>query len=257
LPKALFEADLVLNLPKFKTHSLTYITGAVKNLFGFIHGLAKSRWHVRAPSRETFSGFLLDLYEALLNGFEHPKPFIHVMDAVLAMEGEGPGRKGRPKKVGAMILGEDALAVDALAVELVGLDPRKVPMLLLGRERGLGETLLERCKLTHLNPGDFEIKGFQPSSSANRFDLGHWPTNTSFFKNLFIERPIPSEQRCTLCYRCMAICPAEAIERAANGEAVPRYDYGKCIRCYCCMEICPEGAVLLKRGRLQWVFGRS
>ena len=86
LASALFEADMVLSLPKLKTHSLTYITGAVKNLFGLIHGLNKSKWHVKAPSSEAFSEFLLDLYEALLRGFERPKTFIHIMDAILGME---------------------------------------------------------------------------------------------------------------------------------------------------------------------------
>ncbi|MFZ7110697.1 MAG: DUF362 domain-containing protein [Desulfatiglandales bacterium] len=253
LANALFDADTVVNLPKFKTHSLTYMTGAVKNLFGLIHGLDKSKWHVKAPTSEAFSGFLLDLYEALLRGFERPKTFIHIMDAILGMEGEGPGRKGQPRKIGAMILGQDALAVDAVAVDLLGLNPRKVPTLVLGAKRGLGETLLERISITGQKYEDFDVRDFVPSKSKNRFDMGRWPLNTTFFKNLFVERPVPSGDLCSLCYQCMTICPGKAIGRAENNGRIPRYDYEKCIRCYCCMEICPEAAIRLKPGRLQWV----
>lgn len=256
LPLALFDADIVINLPKFKTHSLTYITGAVKNLFGLIHGLNKSRCHVKAPTREAFSDFLLDLYEALLRGFERPKTFIHIMDAVLAMEGEGPGRKGRPRKVGAVILGKDAVAVDAVAIGIAGLDPRKAPTLFVGAKRGLGENLLDRIDIRGLDLKDFSIHDFVPSQCRSRFDMVRWPTNTNFFKNLLVERPVPSEDLCTLCYQCSTICPGGAIGRADKNGRVPVYDYANCIRCYCCMEVCPEAAIRLKRGRLQWLMDR-
>lgn len=253
LPAALFEADIVISLSKFKTHSLTYITGAVKNLFGLIHGLNKSRWHVKAPSAEAFAGFLLDLYEALLKGFDPPKTYIHIMDAIWGMEGEGPGRKGQPKKIGALLMGRDALAVDAVAVHLLGLEPEKVPTLVLGGKRGSGVASLDHIDVKGRQPRDFDIRDFVPSKSRNRFDLGRWPTNTNFFKNLFVERPVPGSERCSLCYQCMTICPGKAIGKSDGNSGVPSYDYGKCIRCYCCMEICPEAAIRLKRGRLQWL----
>ncbi len=253
LPRALFESDIVVSLSKLKTHSLTYITGAVKNLFGLIHGLNKSQWHVRAPSAEAFAGFLLDLHEALLKGFDIPKTYIHIMDAVVGMEGEGPGRGGRPKKIGALIMGCDALAVDAVAVRLLGLDPDQVPTLVLGKNRRSGAVSPDRIALEGAHPQDFGIRDFVPSQSRNRFDLGHWPTNTMFFKNLFVERPVPEADRCSLCYQCMTICPGQAIGKADGPSGIPSYDYGKCIRCYCCMEICPEAAIRLKRGRLQWL----
>ena len=256
LPKALFEADIVISLSKFKTHSLTYITGAVKNLFGLIHGLNKSRWHIKAPSSEAFANFLLDLYEALLRGFDPPKKYIHIMDAVVGMEGEGPGRKGRPKKVGAVLVGDDALAVDAVAVQVVGLDHEKVKTLELGEKRGLGRASMGHIRVKGTHPRDFDVQGFVPSKSRNRFDLGRWPTNTNFFKDLFVEKPVPNEALCILCYQCMTICPGKAIGKSKENSGVPLYDYHKCIRCFCCMEICPEGAIHLKRGKIQWLLER-
>jgi uncharacterized protein (DUF362 family) len=121
ISKAFFDVDYIINMPKLKTHGFTHYTGAVKNLFGVMPGLSKARMHMRAPSQMEFTEFLLDLYCGLLNGFEKPKKFIHIMDAVVGMEGEGPGPSGKPKEIGAVIIGEDAVALDYVAVNLVGL----------------------------------------------------------------------------------------------------------------------------------------
>jgi uncharacterized protein (DUF362 family) len=109
ISKAFFDVDYIINMPKLKAHGFTHYTGAVKNLFGTMPGLSKAQMHMKAPSQMEFSEFLLDLYGGLLNGFEKPKKFIHIMDAVVGMEGEGPGPSGKPKKIGAVIVGDDAL----------------------------------------------------------------------------------------------------------------------------------------------------
>ena len=250
--KALFDADVIVNLPKFKTHSLTYVTGAVKNFFGFISGLNKSQWHVRAKTKEEFSSFLLDLYESLLKGFERPKQLIHMMDAITGLEGEGPGVSGRPRRIHAILLGEDAIAVDCVAVHLVGLAVREARTITLGEERGLGTGSLSGIDLRGARLEGFFVGDYVPSSSTDRHPVSRWPMNTRLVKNLLIERPAPSGEKCTLCYQCKMICPGSAIEKSENGR-IPLYDYDRCIRCYCCMEICPEAAIALKRGKLQWV----
>ena len=259
ISKAFFDADVVINLPKLKTHGLTYLTGAVKNLFGLIYGLNKSQWHLRARSGEEFSSLLLDLYAALLQGSERPKTFIHMMDAVTGMEGEGPGSSGVPKKIGALLMGQDALAVDAVAVRLVNLDRKRVHTLTLGQKRELGATDPGSMQILGSRLDDLMVHDYVPSkSSGDPSPVSRWPLNTELFKNLLVERPVPSKDRCTLCYQCKAICPGGAIETSNGREPVPAYDYDKCIRCYCCMEICPEAAVSLKRGKLQWLFsGRA
>jgi uncharacterized protein (DUF362 family)/Pyruvate/2-oxoacid:ferredoxin oxidoreductase delta subunit len=253
LSKALFDADIVLNLPKFKTHSLTYITGAVKNLFGFIYGLNKSQWHVRARSSEEFSSLLLDLYESLMKGFEKPKLFIHIMDAIVGLEGEGPGPSGHPRRIGAMLVSEDAVALDCVAVRLVGLQRNKARSVVLGEERGLGAGSLEGIDIRGSRIDVFEVRDYVPSKSNSGHPVYRWPLNTIFFKNLILEKPVPTRERCTLCYQCKAICPGRAISESQGDTGVPLYNHGKCIRCYCCMEICPASAISLKRGKLQWV----
>jgi uncharacterized protein (DUF362 family)/Pyruvate/2-oxoacid:ferredoxin oxidoreductase delta subunit len=259
ITRAFLDADVVINLPKLKTHGLTYLTGAVKNFFGMVYGLNKSQWHLRARSGEEFSGLLLDLYGALLQGAGTGKTFIHVMDAVTGMEGEGPGSSGTPKRVGAMLVGQDALAVDAVAVRLVNLDRNKVHTLRLGQKRKLGTAALGGIQILGARLENLEVHDFVPSRSAgDPSPVSRWPLNTEFFKNLLVERPVPSKARCTLCYQCKAICPGGAIEKSNGRDPVPLYNYDKCIRCYCCMEICPEAAISLRRGKLQWLFkGRA
>ena len=256
ISNAFFDADVVINLPKLKTHGLTYLTGAVKNFFGLVYGLNKSQWHLRARSGEEFSSLLLDLYGALLQDSERPKTFIHIMDAITGLEGEGPGISGTPKNIGAMLLGQDALAVDAVAVRLINLDRKRVHTLMLGQKRELGAASLEGIQIVGGRLDALEVHDYVPSKAAgNPSPVSRWPLNTEFFKNLLVERPVPLKGRCTLCYQCMAICPGGAIGKSKGLEPVPLYNYDKCIRCYCCMEICPEAAISLKRGKLQWLLG--
>jgi uncharacterized protein (DUF362 family)/Pyruvate/2-oxoacid:ferredoxin oxidoreductase delta subunit len=253
---AVFDADIILNLPKFKTHGLTYMTGAVKNLFGLICGLNKSQWHLKARSKEEFSEFLLDYYSALLKGFEKPKEFIHLMDAVMGLEGDGPGAAGTPRKIGAVLAGKDAVSVDAVAMTVVGLRLEEALTVTLGEKRGLGTGALERIELQGDGLDAFQVRDYVPSKVSGRSPVSRWPLNTKVFKDLLVEKPAPSKERCTLCYQCKAICPGGAIGESKGESGIPLYDYDKCIRCYCCMEICPEAAIHLKKGKLQWLVGK-
>lgn len=254
--KALFDVDIIINLPKFKTHGITYITGAVKNLFGTVPGLDKSKWHLKASTPPDFSEFLLDLNEALLHGFEKRKRILHVMDAIVAQERDGPGPSGTPKKIGTIIVGESPVAVDYVAVRVAGLDFEKVPTITGGFKRDLGARSPEDIEVLGTPVDEVRVGDFIPTGHSFMTSFGaRWPANTAFFKNMFTEKPVPVEGECTLCYRCRTICPAGAIGEAAGQKRVPAYDYGKCIRCYCCKEICPQAAITLKRGRLQRVLG--
>ncbi len=238
-------ADFIFNLPKLKTHGLTYFTGAVKNLFGTIHGLEKSKWHFRANTPEKFTSFLMDLYGAITTNLDNK--IVSVMDGIIGLEGEGPGSSGKPAFAGAVIAGFDAVAVDTVAVQTAGLDLSKAVTCAEGGRRGLGIS----------SPGEIDILGNNFSDFNNSFippqkksGVTMWPFSSPAFKNMLIEKPVPHKEKCTLCYQCRAICPAGAISESSDSH-VPSYDYSKCIRCYCCMEICPEGAIDLKKGIVQ------
>jgi len=254
--KGLLDVDIVLNLPKCKTHSLTYFTGAVKNLFGLVPGMRKSRMHLKAPGVREFSEYLLDLYGILLHGLPNRPAFLHIMDAVVGLEGEGPGSPGTPAKLGAVIAGVDALAVDLAAVRTAGLEEKKVPTLELGYRRRYGITSPEELRVD----GDFTRpaggRPFRPAGTSFLSRSVRWPRAFRAVKNLVVEKPVPMEGPCTLCYQCRAICPAGAITPAGGGKKAPVYDYGLCVRCFCCLEVCPEAAIAKKRGKLQWITGR-
>jgi uncharacterized protein (DUF362 family)/Pyruvate/2-oxoacid:ferredoxin oxidoreductase delta subunit len=251
ISKAFFDVDYIINMPKLKTHGFTHYTGAVKNLFGTMPGLSKARMHMTAPSQMEFSGFLLDLYGGLLNGFEKPKKFFHIMDAVVGMEGEGPGPSGIPKKIGAVIIGDDAVALDYVAVNLVGLNLKKVFTITEGFKRGYGVKSPDDIQLKGEPLEEMRIKDFKASRSSVMGGVV-WPLTSPTIKNLFVEKPVPRADKCTLCYNCMKVCPAGAITKADEAK-VPMYNYRKCIRCFCCMETCPEAAIHLKKGVLQWL----
>ena len=251
ISKAFFDVDYIINMPKLKTHGFTHYTGAVKNLFGAMPGLSKSRMHMTAPSQMEFSEFLLDLYGGLLNGFEKPKKFIHIMDAVVGMEGEGPGPTGKPKEIGAVIIGDDAVALDYVAVNLVGLELKKVFTITQGFKRGYGVKSPDDIRVTGERLEDMRINDFLPPKSVVRGGI-IWPLTSPTVKNLFVEKPVPRADACTLCYNCMKVCPAGAITKADEAK-IPQYNYRKCIRCFCCMETCPEAAIDLKKGALQWL----
>ncbi len=250
---AFFDADLIVNLPKFKTHGLTYITGAVKNLFGAIPGLQKSKMHVKLPTAEEFSAFLLDLYGAMIHGFDPAKPVLTFMDAIVCQEGEGPGTSGTPKPMNAVIAGMDAVAVDWTAVQAAGLETEKAYTVRQGFERSFGVNSPEDIEIVGHRPEELGVTPFTPSKGSFMSNMVRWPVTSKRFRNWFIDRPLPRADHCTLCLQCHKICPAGAIGKPVDDEQTPSYAYDKCIRCYCCMEICPEAAIVKKNGPLQWM----
>lgn len=253
ISEALFDVDMIVNIPKFKTHNLTYISAAVKNLLGLIPGLRKSQMHMRFPDKESFSEFLLDLYGALLSGFENPVEMIHMLDAVVSMEGEGPGSSGSPRKTSSVIIGNDAIAVDYVATRVAGLDVSKALTITSGFRRGFGVSSADDIRVKGGNIQDMSVSGFMPPKGHGMTSLLQSPLLGRLARNLFVEKPVPSRDACILCYQCINICPAHAIDRAVSGRKTPRFDYSRCIRCFCCMEVCPEAAISLKRGTMQWL----
>ncbi len=129
LGRAVVDADVIISLPKLKTHGFMMFTGAVKNLFGCIPGLDKAQYHLKVPDRDDFGAMLVDLMLTC-------RPSLAVMDAVVGMEGEGPAG-GEPRHIGALIASADFLALDVVASAIAGLDPIEVYSNKAGVRRGL------------------------------------------------------------------------------------------------------------------------
>ena len=235
LSREVIEADIVINLPKLKTHAQMGLTLAVKNLFGCVVGLRKPEWHFRVgEDKALFAELLATIYMQI-------KPSINLMDAILAMEGQGPGTRGTPREVGFLIGGTDALDLDKAACRLVGMDP--VSLLTTRASIALGAPSGE--------PG---MDGFPGILDAyvipEAMDLVFGPRFArGFFRRHVADRPRNIESICKYCNECVKICPAKAIVNT-GGEL--HFNYDKCIRCYCCVEVCPHAAMekqstLLKR----------
>jgi uncharacterized protein (DUF362 family)/NAD-dependent dihydropyrimidine dehydrogenase PreA subunit len=236
MAQAVLEADALFNLPKMKTHQLTRLTGAVKNLFGCVPGLSKPALHVSCPEAVDFSRLLTHLHLRI-------RPRIHILDGILAMEGNGP-RNGEPRSMNVIIMSKDPVAADAVFARLIDLNPRFVPTCITGYEAGIGTYRTEEIEIAGDAVGDMlqpEFKVIRTGVGENAL-LKYYPT----IRNLLLPRPEIDEQRCERCGVCVRACPLPEKALAFNGGGAgtpPVYDYERCIRCYCCQEMCPHRAI--------------
>ncbi len=232
LSKQAIDADVLISLPKLKTHGLTLFTGGVKNNFGCVTGLNKVKMHLRAQDPETFSQMLVDLLGIVL-------PELTVMDAVVGMEGNGPGN-GTPKQVNAILASKDPVALDAVACKMVGIDPFMVPSTRLAHEQGMGVGDLSCINIVGEDIKDMQINGFQlPSGTASFFRARGL---MRFIQSMLVAKPELVRENCTKCWTCIEHCPSGALSK----NDYPSFDHKKCIRCYCCQELCPGNAIDLK-----------
>ena len=242
--RAVLACDVVINLPKLKTHALTHITMAQKNLFGLVPGLQKGRWHMAAQAPDHFAGLLADLYASILDHPGGPRHFVHLLDGILALEGDGPGTGGEPIALGVLMASTDAVALDHTACLIAGLDPARAPLLRISAERRLGLTQPDDIQLAgtpieDLRPPEPMVP---PASHDATPSLQAAMWSSAKVRNLALDRPLIHREPCAACRNCVRICPAEAI-RMEKDPAVARVDYSLCIRCYCCAEICPHAAI--------------
>ena len=233
------ECDLLINLPKLKTHSLTLFTGAVKNLYGCLPGFQKGNWHRRAPKADDFCQVVVDVFSCF-------RPRINIMDGILAMEGDGPSN-GRPRKLGLIIASNNAPALDSVASAIIGFDPDEIKTTKFAEMRGLSGGGEEPI-VTGVSPDAIGVKDF--ALPKDRY-LRMIPTLAHEILGRFIwTRPEVDPDICSLCGACVENCPAKAMSE--NGD-IPTINHKICINCYCCDEVCPDGAI---RKRMSWLAKR-
>lgn len=230
------ETDAVINFAKLKTHGLTTMTAAVKNLFGVIPGTRKVELHCRFPDVDDFADMLVDLNEAV-------RPVLTLVDAVDAMEGNGPAN-GTPRHLGALIASTDPYAADLLCAQLIGLPNDAVPTIRAAIRRGLCLASAAELNLSG-DPAPFAVSDFKnlpPQHSA--FFSSSSPLKRALAKRFFSTRPKIDARACTGCGVCVRACPAGAVTVAEQKAVIRKAD---CIRCFCCQELCPSGVIAVHR----------
>jgi uncharacterized protein (DUF362 family)/Pyruvate/2-oxoacid:ferredoxin oxidoreductase delta subunit len=247
---AVLDADGLISLPKLKAHSLTRLTGAVKNQFGCMPGMLKNQQHALMPDVFKFSSMLVDINTLV-------KPRLCIMDAVMAMEGNGP-RSGRPRKLGFLLLSSDPVALDAVACKLINLDPAFVPTSVPGEKSGLGTYHFENIDIVGENIENYICKDFDVvrksvvSRKGGRIGL--------FIKNRTSPRPVIDKSKCNHDGICVKHCPVEpkAVDWVNSDKTKPPvHNYDRCIRCFCCQELCPQGAISVETPRLGKILFRQ
>jgi len=239
LAKAVADADVVINLPKLKTHSLTLFTGGVKNLYGTIPSGLRTRFHGEYPRLDDFCQVLVDI-------FATAKPMLTIMDGIVAMEGEGPAG-GKPRNLGLILASQDAVALDAAAGRIIGLDPTEVLTTRIAHERGLGVGDLRNIEVVGERIESVSLPDFSlPASAAGQF-VNRLPRFLSqFLVRLLSIRPQVVTQNCVGCAACQNACPVGAIVVRKGKAKIGR---SMCIQCMCCHEVCRYNAIVPTRSR--------
>ncbi|SYZ72979.1 conserved hypothetical protein [Candidatus Zixiibacteriota bacterium] len=245
LAKPAVEADFIINLPKLKTHVLTLMTGAVKNMFGLIPGFRKGVYHKEAPKPEEFAHIIVDILSLR-------PPHLTLMDAILTMEGDGPS-SGNPRWVNLLMASTDPVAIDAIAATIIGLNPERVPTTRLASEAGLGLGWPEAVEIVGEKLSEVRIHDFKLTSNRK---LELIPSTLSRLLGHYVwVRPAIEDDTCTRCNVCVNSCPTGALQ-SSNDSKAPFFNYKVCINCWCCHELCPSRAVFVDQSWLARKFIR-
>jgi len=239
--QAFFTADAVIDLAKYKTHSLMYYTGCVKNLFGLIPGLKKSDYHSKYPTLKEFSQVICDIYK-----LSSKQICLNVLDGIVGMEGEGPSA-GETRHFGIIMASESGAALDCKAAGMMGFGTKQVPYLWQCLQ---DEEMKESDIEIDANWENFAFKDVKIKKLSQMLQL--MQKSPAFIQDMFrkIYHYYPDfTSKCRLCGVCRDSCPVQAIT-IEPGMSTPSIDYDKCIKCMCCHELCPYQAVYLHKSFL-------
>jgi uncharacterized protein (DUF362 family)/Pyruvate/2-oxoacid:ferredoxin oxidoreductase delta subunit len=223
--------DAVINFCKLKTHGMMGMSAAVKNMFGAIPGTRKPEMHYQFPDAGDFADMLVDLNEYF-------RPALHIVDAVVGMEGNGP-TMGTPRSIGCVVAGKSPYEVDQVCARIIGVDENDVPTMSAARRRGLApESPAVAGDITPFVIGDFAPAVRRDIRFMTGSPLG------GILSAFLRARPALVAEKCIGCAKCAEVCPAGAITMKKRRPMIARR---ACISCFCCQEFCPRGAMISKR----------
>lgn len=233
------DVDFIISLPKLKTHSLVGFTGGVKNMMGLVPGSGKRDMHVSAPKASQMAECIVDLYSLA-------KPDLCIMDAVVGMEGDGPAA-GNSKDIGLILASPDSVALDTVALEIVGYNSRDMVFIKNAQARGLGVGDIKKIEVLGEFLEDVKIDGFRKPISRVRDYINNFVPGfilKTGYAGMTTGRPVINNGLCKQCGECYNNCPVETIEKLPDGRFM--INYTNCTECYCCHELCPYNAIEIK-----------
>jgi len=229
--KEILDADIVISLPKFKTHGLTVMTGAIKNSYGILPGAQKARLHRVAGTPERFHDVIVEVFRLRV-------PDLFIVDAVVGMEGNGPASP-ELRDIGLILAADNAVALDGVIATMMGLDPARLRFLQKAKSMGLGDYDPAKIQIhgeLRVLP-DFKLPPLGGQAIASNTAIQEFMIKRSMV------RPHADPDLCTSCGACIDQCPVSAL---VMKEDIPEADADICITCFCCQEICPEKAMSLR-----------
>ncbi len=229
--RAVTEADIVISLPKFKTHGLTVITGAIKNSYGILPGAQKATLHKLSGGPERFQEIVVDVFRLRV-------PDLFIVDAIVGMEGNGPASP-ELRDIGLVLASDNAVAMDAVIATMMGCQPGRLRFLQRAKELGLGDYDMKTIEVIgELRP----LPGFKLPPLGGEALLAN-ENIQAIIRGRAALRPKADPALCISCGICIGHCPVQALFLKDNLPEVARE---KCIACFCCQEMCPEKAITLQ-----------
>ncbi len=254
-----FDAKLFINLPKLKTHFENGMSVCMKNLMGCLVGQEnKKKVHE-------------NLAENILRLNLQVRPHLHIVDALVAMEGLGP-TKGTPVRMDTLLAGTDPLLIDLVAARIIAMDVSRVRTLSLAKARGL-LTKDHFSTAASLDLGGIE-RAFAPPRASPLATFIHDPRrqrfflkirNTRFFsylasthwfgmllfktdlrQDVFLKEEMTctgidlDQKACDGCGICSDLCPLGLDLPRETGKP------GVCIQCLYCYSACPSQAIVFR-----------
>lgn len=175
LSKEALAADVVINLPKVKSHMQLTLTLGVKNLFGCVPGKMKAWWHMEAGKDvDKFARMLVSTAEAIA-------PDLTIIDGIIGHEGNGPSG-GEPRFLGVLAASKDVFALDRVMVEILSIDPQSIPTLRVGKYQDLSQIAIAGAKIEQLQINDWQLP-----TNMIPIDFGFPRIVKSTFKHLYIK----------------------------------------------------------------------
>ena len=232
LSTAVLDADIIISVPKFKTHGLTILTGAIKNSYGYLTGAQKAKLHGLSGGPQRFHELMVDVFRLRV-------PDLFIVDAVVGMEGNGPASPDL-RDIGQILASDNAVALDAVMATMMGADPNSLHFLHKAKEAGLGDFDMKSIEII----GELTIIPDFKLPPARAEGILQNTAIQEILRSRTLMRPKADSELCISCGDCVEQCPVSAL--SMNDDDIPEVDPEVCIACFCCQEICPEKAIALE-----------